>query len=139
MQPGRFLSTRLPPIATHPSAIMLVTQEDARRAQLTELLRCERHVVQTFSDGHAALSHLARHRIDMIVTDLRMPQFEGGEYLTKLREHRGDADVIVMSGAGAETISFLHLTQLGATEILDNSFPLEELLATVRGMLAKRS
>jgi two-component system OmpR family response regulator len=121
-------------------SILLVEDEDAFRTLLTDVLHLDGHAVHAFSDGRLALRHLEEQPVDLIVTDICMPDFDGFELLTKLRERGGGAAVLVMSGGIDSKVDFYLKTarQLGATRTLAKPFPLEQLLAIIRGMLAER-
>ncbi len=142
MTPGQIFSTRPPPVtpARRRHAILLVEDEDPFRALLTDVLQLDGHAVHAFADGRDALRFLEDHAVDAIVTDICMPEFDGYELLMKLRERSREARVIVMSGGiGKEVDMYLRTArQLGAAETLEKPFPLEKLLAIVRGMLAAR-
>jgi CheY-like chemotaxis protein len=128
----------------HPEAarrrILLVEDEDAFRTLVTDVLEIAGYAVHATNDGRAALHYLDRHCVDVIVTDICMPGFDGFELLAKLRERRGGAGVVVISGGiGHEVAAFLQMARhLGASRTLEKPFPLEQLLDIIRGMLAER-
>jgi DNA-binding response OmpR family regulator len=141
MTPGVSFSTAgACPFPPSRRSILLVEDEDAFRTLLTDVLLLDGHAVHACSDGRLALRYLERHTVDLIVTDLCMPDCDGFELLIKLRERGGGAAVLVMSGGIGSQVDFYLKTarQLGATRTLEKPFPLEKLLANVRGMLAER-
>jgi DNA-binding response OmpR family regulator len=141
MHPGQTFSTREPSRAagSRPS-LLLAEDEDAFRTLLANVLVTDGYDVHAVADGRAALQYLDRHPVDAIVTDICMPDFDGYELLTELRERGAGAPVLVMSGGvGSQIDCFLTMArQLGATATLAKPFPLEKLLAAVRGMVAQR-
>jgi CheY-like chemotaxis protein len=66
----------------------------ARQSVLEEL----GHRVTTSSDPTEALQLLAKQRFDVIVTDYKMPEMNGVEFIAKIREHEAGASVILISG-----------------------------------------
>ncbi len=56
-------------------------------------------IVKKASDGQEALDYLKENEVDLIITDIRMPQINGLELLEKVRtEKLSDAYVIILSG-----------------------------------------
>jgi len=68
-----------PPVQATPGqhAILVVDDEPEIRETLTEILADVRHRVVTVSSGREALERLAAERYDVILTDIRMPDFDG--------------------------------------------------------------
>ncbi|GAB3744757.1 response regulator transcription factor [Amycolatopsis oliviviridis] len=69
--------------------IMLVDDQDVVRAGLRLLLdgRGELEVVAEATDGRRVLETALRHRPDVIVMDIRMPETDGVDAITELRGH----------------------------------------------------
>lgn len=56
-------------------------------------------IVKTASNGREALAYLRENEVDLLITDIRMPQMNGIELLENLREEKiSDAYVIILSG-----------------------------------------
>jgi CheY-like chemotaxis protein len=140
MRPGTTFSTRDPHQNAVRRLILLVEDEDPFRALLADVLQLDGYAVHAVANGRAALRYLERHHVDLIVTDLCMPECDGFELLTKLRERGGAAGIVLMSGGINNEVAFYLRTaqRLGATQTLEKPFPLEKLLAIVRGMMAER-
>jgi CheY-like chemotaxis protein len=72
-------------------------------------------------------------RFDLIVSDLRMPGFDGLEVLSGLdRDHSPPA--ILITAFGDRRLHEL-ARRRGVRAVLDKPFPIERLLATIRGLL----
>jgi DNA-binding NtrC family response regulator len=121
--------------------ILLVEDQAPLRSLLTEVLQAAGHLVHAFDNGRAALRHLEQEAVDVIVTDLCMPECDGFQLLRLLREQGGPrTDVIVISGGiGEEVAIYIRMAvQLGACAALEKPFPLEKLVALVESSLGKR-
>jgi CheY-like chemotaxis protein len=90
---------KTPPAPAHRGAIILLVDDNmhglvARRAVLEEL----GYVIHTSADGEEALSLLERHKVDLVITDFRMPNMDGVELITRIRQTRSDLPIILLSG-----------------------------------------
>jgi signal transduction histidine kinase/DNA-binding response OmpR family regulator len=65
---------------------LVVEDEDAAREMMRRLLVGEGWTVGTAQNGQEALARLAAELPDLILLDLLMPQMDGFEFLTKLRD-----------------------------------------------------
>jgi two-component system, NtrC family, response regulator HydG len=88
--------------------------------------------------GRAALEVLRSHGVDVLVTDLRMPDVDGLTLLDAARVEGLDAPVIVMTAHGAVD-SAVESIRRGAFHYLTKPFKLEELVIFVRRALADRA
>lgn len=57
-------------------------------------------------DGLKALTFLKQHRVDLILTDLRMPKMDGSTFIKKVKvmENTRDVPVVVISSMGNEAL-----------------------------------
>jgi len=80
---------------------------------LTEVLRSAGCSVIPVSDGREAVRRLGEGGIDVVVTDLCMPQMDGIQLMTHLRSANRKVPVIAMSGAlSGHTDKMLHTVRL---------------------------
>jgi len=90
---------KTPPAPARPGATLLLVDDNphglvARRTVLEEL----GYVVHTGASGEEALKLLADHKVDLVITDFRMPNMDGVELIVRMRELRSDLPVILLSG-----------------------------------------
>jgi len=90
---------KMTPAPVRPGATLLLVDDNphglvARRTVLEEL----GYVVHTGSSGEEALKLLAAHKVDLVITDFRMPKMDGVELIARMREFRSDLPVILLSG-----------------------------------------
>jgi len=76
--------------------LLLDDEQDILNA-LKRLLRRDYNIV-TFNDGHDALAYLEENPIDMIMSDMRMPEMDGAEFLTKSRDIQPNAIRLLLTG-----------------------------------------
>ena len=85
--------------STIPNQIVLVVDDQADVAfTVAELIRHEGHDVFEVTSGQDALTHLDRHPVDLVVTDLMMPEMDGWELIDHLHARQRPPRIIVMTG-----------------------------------------
>ena len=67
-------------------SILVVEDEDAIRLTLREYLTRRSYDVFVASDGVGAIRQLLDHKIDVIISDYRMPSL-GGDYWIRFLQH----------------------------------------------------
>jgi two-component system, cell cycle sensor histidine kinase and response regulator CckA len=109
------------------ATILVVDDEKFSLALIEEMLASAGHEVLTAQDGEAALDILAKaNGIRAIITDLRMPRFNG---LRLIRDLRGAGDtipIIAVSGVNADQLILAE--DYGANAILTKPLDRDKLL-----------
>ena len=80
--------------------ILVIDDERAIRNTLKEILEMESHEVETAENGRIALDKAKQQQFDLIFSDIKMPEMDGMELLTALREAEIDCPVVMISGHG---------------------------------------
>ena len=110
--------------------ILVVDDQDGIRALLQEILESAGHQVRTASDGRKAMESMLEERVDLVITDLVMPDQEGIETIRLLRKQYPEVKVIAMSGQfGSQFLKMAEL--LGASATLTKPVSEEALLQTI--------
>jgi DNA-binding NtrC family response regulator len=118
----------------HKGRILVVDDEASARHGLEKLLRQEGYLVHSEADGAAGLRAAEEFAPDVVVTDLRMPNMDGMELLTRLREQDRSLPVIVATAFG-EVASAVAAMRAGADDYLMKPIDIDGLvLAIERGM-----
>jgi|CXWL01.1.fsa_nt_gi CheY-like chemotaxis protein len=91
--------------------------------------------VETVEDGHAALERLKAGGVDLVVTDLMMPDINGLQLVTTIRVDHPEVPVIIMTGGGTEVIAMNALAQ-GAASYVPKRMLNDWLLNTIRDVLS---
>lgn len=72
-----------------PRTIMVVDDGDLNRMLISLILRKEGYKVLESSNGRDALEVLSDNHIDMLITDLNMPEMDGIELVKQIRSRAG--------------------------------------------------
>jgi DNA-binding response OmpR family regulator len=111
---------------------ILVIEDNADlRDYLRLALESQKHEVLTARNGQEALGYLNGHRVDVVLTDLFMPEMDGIEVITALRKQFPGVRIVAMSGrSGVDYLSVAR--ELGAANTLRKPFEIDELLAALK-------
>ncbi len=82
------------------SNVLIVDDEPSIRIMLTRMLEPLNHAVSTAEDGQRALEIARQEKIDLIISDLRMPRMDGLTLLENLRRDGNDLAFIILTGYG---------------------------------------
>lgn len=110
--------------------VLLVDDDPGLARALRINLTARGHEVHLAADGASALSLAARHRPDVVVLDLGLPDMDGLEVLRGLRGWT-EVPVIVLSARDDEREKVRAL-DAGADDFVSKPFGLDELLARLR-------
>lgn len=119
-------------------ARLLVAEDNAdMRELLQELLEDAGYETLVAANGREALSQIERERqmIDLVITDVRMPEMKGDELLAAMRERRSEAPVIVITAFGSVEQA-VEMVKAGAFQYLTKPFETPELLRLVEAALS---
>lgn len=116
----------------------MVDDEAEIREVLRSFLGRSGYEVILAEDGLAGMQKMSESAIDLVITDLLMPQQEGIETILQLRNEYPEVPIIAMSGGGrmAGTMDILHTAKLlGATRTFSKPFNPVELVGAVKELL----
>ncbi|HLY63531.1 MAG TPA: response regulator, partial [Terriglobia bacterium] len=92
---------------------LIVDDEPSARDLCVEILRSMGLKTETAESGARALALLAQGRVDIVLTDVRMPGMNGIELLKIIRQKYPRTDVVIMTGYGTIQAS-VEAIKLGA-------------------------
>lgn len=78
--------------------ILLVDDEENIASALVRLLRRDGYTILRANSGKEGLALLERHQVGVIISDQRMPEMTGTEFLSRVKELYPDTVRIVLSG-----------------------------------------
>lgn len=86
-------------------------------------------------DGASAMARVEEGRIDLLITDQRMPLFSGIDVIARAQLRRPALPVVLVSGDSREPL-LRDAARLGVSEVLTKPFRIDEAIAAVRRALA---
>ncbi len=106
---------------------------------LRSVLEKAGYLISAACNGKEGL--LAQHRqpVDLVITDLIMPEKEGIETIIELRRTYPRLRIIAMSGGGRTAAAdYLQIARhVGAARVIAKPFGIEEMVAAVREVLGR--
>lgn len=105
--------------------ILIVDDEENITKIVEEMLTIKGHQVVCAANGYEALKIIERQILDLVITDIIMPEMDGYELVLKLRKQQNSPKIIAMSGGSfnqdsAALLNNAHL--MGANKILQKPF-----------------
>jgi two-component system response regulator AtoC len=118
-----------------PKQSILVVDDEPKMRRLLEIMltQMDYDVLQA-GDGLEALEALNNYLVDLVITDLRMPQLDGIGLLKRLREQNNEIPVIVVTAYGTVE-SAVDAMKYGAIDYIVRPFELNAVEAAVQRAL----
>jgi two-component system, cell cycle sensor histidine kinase and response regulator CckA len=115
--------------------VLLVEDEKSVRAVARRILERSGYQVIEARNGEEALAAAGKHgdEIDLVVSDIVMPEMGGSELADRLRERLGEVPIIFMSGYSEEELAVG--VRHKATAFLEKPFSPDTLTRTIRDVL----
>jgi PAS domain S-box-containing protein len=115
--------------------ILLADDNADMRDYLKRLLEVQYHV-EAVANGEEAWKVLERQPVDLVLTDVMMPQLDGFGLLARLRQHEALKHIpVVMLSARAGEEAMLEGVEAGADDYLVKPFSSRELMARINAAI----
>jgi CheY-like chemotaxis protein len=117
--------------------ILLIDDDGFYRGVLRQILEDGGHEVTEAANGRDGLERFRTQQPDLVITDMRMPGFDGGEVIRRLRATSKDVRILAVSGVtsfnNAEGLQ--SAKAVGANAILSKLSPLDGILQAIDRIL----
>ena len=119
--------------------ILIIDDDFLVRDMLERLVRKACYDVETAENGFHAMRLHRENPVDLVITDIIMPEKEGLETITELRSLFPSVKIIAISGGGRiGPANYLKMAKmLGADRTFSKPFNPSELIAAVDELLAQ--
>lgn len=113
--------------------ILVIDDDEFFRPMLCEMLVEMGHTVVEARNGNEGLARHANGGVDLVITDLVMPEKEGIETIIEIRERDAGLPLIAMSGGGRTLAdNYLHIaSKVGADWLLTKPFARSDLMEAI--------
>lgn len=122
-----------------PRTLLIVDDDDELRDVLVEVLRSRGYVVRAARDGVEATKAIAKSDVELVVTDLIMPEKDGIQLMNEIRRKYPKVKIVAMSGGGhVPREQYLRIARgLGAHAVLEKPFSSQQLVDLVEQLLPR--
>jgi len=117
--------------------ILVIDDEENMLLLFKEILEKEGYKVLTSLDGNGALRIASEQPIDLIVSDLSMPEMDGIEVLKRIKPVQPDIPFIILTGFGTIETA-VKAMKLGAYDYITKPIHRDHLLVTVKKAIEYR-
>lgn len=117
--------------------ILIVDDESDIRKTLATFLKEEGYQCQTAENGEKALELVQEGGIDMVLTDVRMPQMDGVELMQKVHQWSPETMVILMT-AFASVDTAIAALRSGAADYILKPLDLDEMSVRIRSLIQRQ-
>lgn len=129
-------SAPAPAPVTAPARILCVDDEPSILSALKRVFRSQGHVIFTANSGQEGLDLLEREPIDLVVSDMRMPQMDGAQFLEQAFKRWPDTMRILLTGYADTAATVAAVNQGKIWSYVSKPWNDGELLVTVQQALA---
>ncbi|MEK6532137.1 MAG: diguanylate cyclase [Deltaproteobacteria bacterium] len=118
--------------------ILIVDDDGFFRTLCSDILSAKGYSVKTASSGLEATKIIEKEPMDIVITDLVMPDIGGIEVLHRTKQHNILTDVVVITGFGSIE-SAIEALKSGASDYIRKPLNEDELLHTVQACMEKKN
>src|SRR5258708_7340758 len=118
-------------------SILIVEDDAAMREMLREALEDDRYAVETAADGRQGIDRVRKGGIDLVVSDVKMPDIDGLDLLREVKAVSPSPHVITITAFGSIDTA-IRAVKLGAFDYITKPFQVDQLILSVEKALAER-
>jgi two-component system response regulator RegA len=111
-------------------AILLVDDEELTRDRLARTFTKKGYTVYAAANLNKALELIKKHCPKIIITELKLPDCSGLEFITMAKELNSDSQIIILTGYGSIATATKAI-KLGAVDYLTKPANAEEILNVI--------
>ncbi len=117
--------------------ILIVDDDQNTCKTLSLILRKKGYKVGIAQTGQEALEKMENEPVNLVLLDIRLPDMEGIELLSKWKKKYLDTDTIMITGYASVDYSIEAVNQ-GAAAFLIKPLIMEQLLALIKSLMEKQ-
>jgi DNA-binding response OmpR family regulator len=121
--------------------ILIIDDDHHILLMIKKMLERAGFEVDLASNGNEGLELFKRMPVDLVITDIIMPEKEGLETIREMKRLRSDLKIIAISGGGkVSSDNYLNTAKIfGASRIMAKPFSQKQMVSAVRDLLGETS
>ncbi len=137
-----------PPVTANPfetamnettaATLLLVDDEPGILSALRRLLRKSGYVIHTAESGKAGLEILEQHPVDLVISDMRMPEMDGARFLEQVRARWPETTRLLLTGYSDVTSTIDAINRGEIYRYIAKPWNDDDLLLIVRDALERQ-
>jgi CheY-like chemotaxis protein len=120
------------------ASILVIDDNEPVRGLLRAVLEGHGHTVTEAGQGRSAVQLLRQSPVDLVLTDIYMPDCDGLEVIMTLRREFPEVRIVAMSGGSGDRNLLVVARQLGAQDVLEKPINVDGLLKSVAAVLGDK-
>ncbi len=121
-----------------PSVILLVDDEASILSSLKRVLRPKGYTLITAESGAEGLRLLEENAVDLIISDMRMPEMTGAQFLGKAKDRYPEVTRILLTGYSEITSTVSAINDGGIYHYLQKPWDEQDLILTIQRALEQQ-
>ncbi|OGS20670.1 MAG: hypothetical protein A3J83_05085 [Elusimicrobia bacterium RIFOXYA2_FULL_40_6] len=117
--------------------ILVIDDEEGLRDMLSFALTQEGYTVLTAKNGREGIEKVTKGEIDIVISDIKMPEMDGITVLGKIKEIKPEVEVILATGYGTMETAIESLRK-GAYDYINKPFNIDELLFLIKKIVSTK-
>ena len=118
-------------------SILIIDDDAEYRHGLKIFLEAKNFKVLEAADGKEGLLVLEREQVDLVITDIIMPEREGIEIIQAIRRERPELKLVAVSAAEPSILRIAN--KLGAVAAFPKSLPFDQIAERIEGVARGQS
>jgi DNA-binding NtrC family response regulator len=120
------------------ASILVVEDDQAMRDMLREALEDDGYAVEAVGGGRAGVERVRKGGIDLVISDVKMPDLDGLDMLREIKAISPSPHVITITAFGSIDTA-IRAVKLGAFDYITKPFEIDQLILSVEKALAERA
>src|SRR5579863_406344 len=140
-EPATTASSKAEPLAmggAGRATILIVEDDAAMRTFLREVLEEDGYTVEVAGGGRGGVERVRQGGIDLVVSDVKMPDLDGLDMLREIKAVSPSPHVITITAFGSIDTA-IRAVKLGAFDYITKPFEIDRLILSVEKALAERA
>ncbi|HUH06038.1 MAG TPA: sigma-54 dependent transcriptional regulator [Kofleriaceae bacterium] len=120
------------------ATVLVVEDDDAMRELLIEEMSDTGYRVLAAPNGRIGIEMVRSHPVDLVITDLRMPDLDGFDLIRDVKAAPGSPHIVMITAFGSIETA-IKAVKLGAYDYITKPFEIEELVLVADKALGERT